>query len=84
MALVEDGSTRILELLKGLSTDLRLDQPRHATLPNIFKAKSMVTKKFKPEKLNVEIKSDLEIVQVNDPQKRKTWVIVSSVDELIA
>ena len=65
------------------STDLRLNQPRYATLPNIMKAKSKVIKKYTPQELNVEIKSDLEVLQVTEPPKRKAGVIVSSVDELI-
>lgn len=64
-------------------TDLRLNQPRYATLPNIMKAKSKVIKKFSPQDLNVEIKSDLEVVQVTEPPKRKAGIIVSSVDELV-
>ncbi|CAL5337432.1 unnamed protein product [Camellia sinensis] len=66
-----------------VGTDLRLNQPRYATLPNIMKAKSKVIKKFTPEELNVKIKSDLEIVQVTEPPKRKAGLIVSSVDELV-
>lgn len=65
------------------STDLRLNQPRYATLPNIMKAKSKVIKKLTPQDLNVEVKSDLEVVQVTEPPKRKAGVILSSVDELI-
>lgn len=65
------------------STDLRLNQPRYATLPNIMKAKSKVINKMTPEDLNVEIKSDLEVVQVTEPPKRKAGVMVSSVEELI-
>jgi electron transfer flavoprotein beta subunit len=48
-----------------------------------MKAKSKVIKKYTPEDLKVEIKSDLEVVQVTEPPKRKAGVIVSSVDELI-
>lgn len=65
------------------STDLRLNQPRYATLPNIMKARSKVIKKVTPQELNVEIKSDLEVVEVTEPPKRKAGVMVSSVDELI-
>lgn len=64
-------------------TDLRLNQPRYATLPNIMKAKSKVIKKVTPEELNVEINTDLEVLQVTEPPKRKAGVILSSVDELI-
>ena len=48
-----------------------------------MKAKSKVIKKYTPDDLKVEIKSDLEVVQVTEPPKRKAGVIVSSVDELI-
>ncbi|KAA8527758.1 hypothetical protein F0562_035373 [Nyssa sinensis] len=75
--------TLCLDLPAVITTDLRLNQPRYATLPNIMKAKSKVIKKFTPQELNVEIKSDLEVVEVTEPPKRKAGVIVSSVDELI-
>ncbi|KAK9116887.1 hypothetical protein Sjap_015834 [Stephania japonica] len=75
--------TLCLDLPVVITTDLRLNQPRYATLPNIMKAKSKVIKKMTPEELNVEIKSDMEIVQVTEPPKRKAGVIVSSVDELV-
>ncbi|XP_022723026.1 electron transfer flavoprotein subunit beta, mitochondrial [Durio zibethinus] len=75
--------TICLDLPAVITTDLRLNQPRYATLPNIMKAKSKPIKKYTSEELNVEIKSDLEIVQVTEPPKRKAGVILSSVDELI-
>ncbi|KAL5981890.1 hypothetical protein ACLOJK_015957 [Asimina triloba] len=75
--------TLCLDLPAVITTDLRLNQPRYATLPNIMKAKSKVIKKVTPEELNVDIRSDLEVVEVNEPPKRKAGVIVSSVDELI-
>ncbi|KAL5712138.1 hypothetical protein ACHQM5_014337 [Ranunculus cassubicifolius] len=76
--------TLSLDLPAVITTDLRLNQPRYATLPNIMKAKSKVIKKVSLEELGVEIKSDLEIIQVTEPPKRKAGVIVSSVDELIS
>ncbi|KAE8685573.1 Electron transfer flavoprotein subunit beta [Hibiscus syriacus] len=75
--------TLCLDLPAVITTDLRLNQPRYATLPNIMKAKSKPIKKYTPEELNVEIKSDFEVVQVTEPPKRKAGVILSSVDELI-
>ncbi|KAK8494948.1 hypothetical protein V6N13_116064 [Hibiscus sabdariffa] len=75
--------TLCLDLPAVITTDLRLNQPRYATLPNIMKAKSKPIKKFTLEELNVEIKSDIEVVQVIEPPKRKAGVILSSVDELI-
>lgn len=65
------------------STDLRLNQPRYATLPNIMKAKSKPIKKYTLEDLKVDLKSDSEVLQVVEPPKRKAGVMVSSVDELI-
>ncbi|OWM85745.1 electron transfer flavoprotein subunit beta, mitochondrial [Punica granatum] len=75
--------TLSLDLPAVITTDLRLNQPRYATLPNIMKAKSKVVKKYTPQDLNVEIKADLEVVQVTEPPKRKVGVVLSSVDELI-
>nr|CAD1843823.1 unnamed protein product [Ananas comosus var. bracteatus] len=75
--------TLCLDLPAVITTDLRLNQPRYATLPNIMKARSKVIKKVTPQELNVEIKSDLEVVEVTEPPKRKAGVMVSSVDELI-
>ncbi|KAM6544561.1 hypothetical protein CsatB_025297 [Cannabis sativa] len=75
--------TLFLDLPAVITTDLRLNQPRYATLPNIMKAKSKTIKKYTPKDLNVEIKPDFEVVQVTEPPKRKGGIIVSSVDELI-
>ncbi|KAL3329063.1 hypothetical protein AABB24_036255 [Solanum stoloniferum] len=75
--------TLCLDLPAVITTDLRLNQPRYATLPNIMKAKSKPIKKFTLQDLKVEIKSDLEVVEVTEPPKRKSGVILSSVDELI-
>lgn len=80
-----DGGLETLsvDLPAVITTDLRLNQPRYATLPNIMKAKSKPIKKMTLEDLKVDIKSDIEIVEVTEPAKRKSGVIVSSVDELI-
>ncbi|KAG6393089.1 hypothetical protein SASPL_147319 [Salvia splendens] len=75
--------TLSLDLPAVITTDLRLNQPRYATLPNIMKAKSKVIKKLTPQDLNVEIRSDLEVVQVTEPPQRQAGVILSSVDQLI-
>lgn len=48
-----------------------------------MKAKSKPIKKYTPQELNVDVKSDLEVIQVTEPPKRKAGVILSSVDELI-
>lgn len=63
--------------------DLRLNQPRYATLPNIMKAKKKPISQVTPEQLGVDISSDLQIVEVVEPAKRKAGVMVASVDELL-
>ncbi|XP_060180626.1 electron transfer flavoprotein subunit beta, mitochondrial [Lycium barbarum] len=75
--------TLCLGLPAVITTDLRLNQPRYATLPNIMKAKSKPIKKFTLKDLNVEIKSNFDVVEVTEPPKRKSGVILSSVDELV-
>ena len=71
-----------------ITTDLRLNEPRYATLPNIMKAKS---KPFQVESLQSlelteivkEISNRLKIKSIREPEKRKGGIIVASVDELI-
>ncbi|PKU85154.1 Electron transfer flavoprotein subunit beta, mitochondrial [Dendrobium catenatum] len=78
------GASEVVAVSIGPThTDLRLNQPRYATLPNIMKAKSKVIKKLTVEELNVELKSDCEVCQVTEPPVRKAGTIVSTVDELI-
>lgn len=48
-----------------------------------MKAKSKPIKKITPQELNVEMRSDMEVIEVTDPPKRKAGVILSSVDELL-
>ncbi|CAL9242177.1 unnamed protein product, partial [Arabidopsis halleri] len=80
-----DGGLETLnvDLPAVITTDLRLNQPRYASLPNIMKAKSKPIKKMTVQDLKVDIKSDIEILEVTEPPKRKSGVMVSSVDELI-
>uniref|UniRef100_A0A0D6R7K8 Electron transfer flavoprotein subunit beta n=1 Tax=Araucaria cunninghamii TaxID=56994 RepID=A0A0D6R7K8_ARACU len=75
--------TLCLRLPAVITSDLRLNQPRYATLPNIMKAKSKPLKKVTLEVLQVQITPELEILEVVEPPKRKSGVMVSSVDELI-
>ncbi|MCO5583610.1 hypothetical protein L7F22_037523 [Adiantum nelumboides] len=72
-----------LRLPAVITTDLRLNQPRFATIPNIMKAKKKPIKKVTPEELQVEVSEDLDIVEVVEPPKRKAGVMLSSVDELL-
>ncbi|CAG8559454.1 5288_t:CDS:2 [Racocetra fulgida] len=54
-----------------ITTDLRLNEPRFATLPNIMKARKKPLAKFTPQDLNVDITSRLETISVTDPPTRK-------------
>ncbi len=66
-----------------VSTDLRLNEPRYATLPNIMKAKQKPIDVMTVADLGVELKPHLEVVSVKPPPERKAGVVVASVDELL-
>jgi electron transfer flavoprotein beta subunit len=66
-----------------VTTDLRLNEPRYAKLPNIMKAKKKPLDVIKPEELDVDISSRLETVKVEEPEQRKAGEIVGSVAELV-
>lgn len=66
-----------------ITTDLRLNEPRYATLPNIMKAKKKPLTAIKPADLGVDISSRLQILSVENPPKREAGVIVGSVEELV-
>ncbi|KAK9709126.1 putative electron transfer flavoprotein subunit [Basidiobolus ranarum] len=66
-----------------ITTDLRLNEPRYASLPNIMKAKKKPVAKITPEELSVDIKPRLQILEVTEPPKRSGGKIVESVDELV-
>jgi electron transfer flavoprotein beta subunit len=72
-----------LKLPAVVTTDLRLNEPRYASLPNIMKAKSkpLVTKS--PGDFGVDVARRLETVKVTEPAKRQAGVKVGSVDELV-
>lgn len=66
-----------------ITTDLRLNEPRYASLPNIMKAKKKPLTTVKPEDLGVDIAPRTETVSVTDPPARKAGTTVASTDELI-
>merc|ERR1712000_79585 len=67
-----------------ITTDLRLNQPRYASLPNIMKAKKKPLKKMKPEEVQADFTPRLETVDVKAPPPRKGGAKVESVDEVVA
>ena len=66
-----------------ITTDLRLNTPRYASLPNIMKAKKKIIEEMSPEDLGVDITARLTILKVVEPAKREAGVMVGSVDELL-
>jgi electron transfer flavoprotein beta subunit len=67
-----------------VSVDLRLNEPRYASLPNIMKAKKKPLDEKTPEDYGVDVAPRLSIVKTAEPPTRKAGVKVGSVDELIA
>lgn len=66
-----------------LSADLRLNEPRYATLPNIMKAKKKKVVKMKPADLGVDTTPRIEVINVSDPPVREAGQLVADVDELV-
>jgi len=80
-----DGGLETVELKMPcvISADLRLNEPRYATLPNIMKAKKKKMAKLKPADLGVELKSNIEVLNVSDPPVREAGIKVESVEDLV-
>ena len=66
-----------------VSVDLRLNEPRYASLPNIMKAKRKPLDEFTPEDFGVDISKRLQTIRVDEPPERQAGIKVNSVDELI-
>ena len=81
-----DGGLETLEITLPavVTTDLRLNEPRYATLPNIMKAKKKPLDSLTPEALGVDIAPRLVTVKVTEPAKRKGGGRVADVKELVA
>ena len=92
---IADGKARVTREVDGgletvelplpavITTDLRLNEPRFATLPNLMKAKKKPVDTLTPEALGVDVTPRLATLKVEEPPKRKAGVMVGSVDELI-
>ncbi|MDO9602474.1 MAG: electron transfer flavoprotein subunit beta/FixA family protein, partial [Rhodocyclaceae bacterium] len=76
--------TLAISLPAVVSTDLRLNEPRYATLPNIMKAKKKPMDVLKPAELGVDIAPRLTTLRVVEPAKRQAGVKVADVAELVA
>ena len=80
-----DGGLETVEikLPAVITTDLRLNTPRYATLPNIMKAKKKPLEVVKPDALGVDVAPRLKTLKVVEPGKRKAGVMVKDVAELV-
>jgi electron transfer flavoprotein beta subunit len=76
--------TIAIKLPAIITTDLRLNEPRYATLPNIMKAKKKQLDIFKPADLGVDVTPRLTTLKVVEPPKRKGGVMVKDVAELVS
>ncbi len=75
--------TLALDLPAVITTDLRLNEPRYASLPNIMKAKKKPIDQLTPDELGVDVAPRLETLAVVEPPKRATGVKVDSVAALV-
>jgi electron transfer flavoprotein beta subunit len=66
-----------------ITADLRLNEPRYASLPNIMKAKKKPLDKLTPEELGVDVEPRLSYLSVEEPPKRQSGVKVADVAELV-
>jgi electron transfer flavoprotein beta subunit len=81
---VDGGLENItLKMPAIVTTDLRLNEPRYASLPNIMKAKKKPIDTMTPDELGVDITPRLKTLKVVEPPKREAGVMVESVAELV-
>ncbi|XP_056635722.1 electron transfer flavoprotein subunit beta [Diorhabda sublineata] len=66
-----------------ISADLRLNEPRYATLPNIMKAKKKPLQKLTPKDLGIDVSPRIQILSVEDPPTRQAGAILPDVDALV-
>ena len=81
---VDEGLETIEVKVPAIVTcDLRLNEPRYASLPNIMKAKKKPIEQISAGDLGVDVKSRIEQIKVEEPPKRKAGIKVASVEELV-
>jgi len=93
---IEDGKATVTREVDGgletvalrlpaiVTTDLRLNEPRYVTLPNIMKAKKKPLETVKPADLGVDVAPRLKTLKVSEPPKRSAGIVVKSVEELVS
>ena len=92
---IEEGNINVTREIDGglqtiriklpavITTDLRLNEPRYASLPNIMKAKKKVIDVREPKDYDVSLDTQIEILKVSEPVKRDAGVTVETVEELV-
>jgi electron transfer flavoprotein beta subunit len=81
---IDGGSETVrLTLPAVITTDLRLNEPRYVTLPNIMKAKKKTLDVFKPADLGVDVSPRIKTLKVSEPPKRGAGVKVADVAALV-
>ena len=80
---VDAGLEKVALELPAVTCDLRLNEPRYASLPNIMKAKKKPIDVLTPEQLGVDIAPRLRILKVEEPARHQSGVRVASVAELV-
>jgi electron transfer flavoprotein beta subunit len=92
---LSDGKARVIREVDGgletieidlpaiITTDLRLNEPRYASLPNIMKAKKKPIAEMTPDDLGIDVAPRLTTLKVEEPPKREAGVMVESVAELV-
>ena len=66
-----------------VSVDLRLNEPRYASLPNIMKAKRKPLEEISPADLGVEITQRLKVIKTKEPDSREAGLILENIDQLV-
>jgi electron transfer flavoprotein beta subunit len=92
---IADGKAQVMREIDGgmqtlsinlpavITTDLRLNEPRYASLPNIMKAKKKQLDVFSPDDLGVDMTPTVEVLKVEAPAERQAGIKVESVEQLV-
>ena len=92
---IEGGSAQVTREIDGglqtisiklpamVTTDLRLNEPRYASLPNIMKAKKKPLDVYTPDDLSIDMTPTLEVLSVEPPAERQAGIKVESVEALV-
>lgn len=80
-----DGGLQTIEVSLPMiaTTDLRLNEPRYASLPNIMKAKKKPLDQKTPSDYGIDISPRLKVLKTEEPEERKAGIIVANVNELV-